>query len=62
MPQLRRAAIRQLPRIDGVLMKEWDDQIFRCDVCEHYYFWNEYDKEAGYCNGCSAVTEEEEDG
>ena len=42
-------------------MKEWDDQIFRCDVCEHYYFWDKYDKEVGYCNGCSALTNEEEE-
>lgn len=41
-------------------MKEWDTQLFRCDVCEHYCFWDQYDKEVGYCNGCSALTDEED--
>lgn len=36
-------------------MKEWDNNVFRCDTCDNLFLWNEYDSDARMCVLCALV-------
>jgi hypothetical protein len=34
-------------------MKEWDNQVFRCDTCDNLLLWEQYDDDARMCKACA---------
>ena len=36
-------------------MKEWDNDMFRCDTCDNVLFWEQWDADARMCKACAEV-------
>lgn len=36
-------------------MKEWDNDVFRCDTCDNVLFWEQWDADARMCKACAGV-------